>query len=75
MDKYPTATTDSPESVLAGINNYRVAQDLAGDWWIWRRTSNTTWTTFQRCNAEPEARLVCDELNAGGHASPSAPVA
>ncbi|MEO1716906.1 MAG: hypothetical protein AAFR76_07305 [Planctomycetota bacterium] len=52
------------ESVIAGVASYRVAQDLSGDWWVWRRTSNTTWTTFRRCETEAEARIVCDELNA-----------
>lgn len=46
------------------VDAYRVAQDLAGDWWVWRRTSNTTWTTFRRCETEAEARSVCDDLNA-----------
>ena len=46
------------------VDAYRVAQDLAGDWWGWRRTSNTSWTTFRRCETEAEARSVRDALNA-----------
>ncbi|MEL6497918.1 MAG: hypothetical protein AAF937_04410 [Planctomycetota bacterium] len=53
------------DAFAAGVTSYRVAQDLSGDWWVWRRTSNTTWTTFRRCESESEARIVCDELNAG----------
>ena len=45
---------------------YRVAHDLKGDWWIWRRSGQNTWTTYQRCNSEAEAQLICDELIAGG---------
>ena len=50
---------------------YRVAHDLHGDWWIWKRSNTNTWTTFQRCNSEAEAQLLCDELIAGGTISPS----
>lgn len=63
MNDQNTPTQDQPESVLAGTPAYRVAQDLSGDWWVWRRSSNTTWTTFRRCESEQEARIVCDELN------------
>lgn len=45
---------------------YRVAHDLSGDWWIWKRSSANAWTTFQRCGSEAEAQLICEELNAGG---------
>ncbi len=45
---------------------YRVAHDLHGDWWIWKRSNTNTWTTFQRCKSEAEAQFVCDELIAGG---------
>ena len=41
---------------------YRVAHDLHGDWWIWRRSNGNSWTTYQRCNSEAEAQLLCDEL-------------
>ena len=41
---------------------YRVAHDLHGDWWIWRRSNGNTWTTYQRCNSEAEAQILCDEL-------------
>jgi len=46
--------------------SYRVSSDLRGDWWIWRRSSQNSWTTFQRCNSEAEAQLACDELLLGG---------
>jgi len=45
---------------------YRVAHDLHGDWWIWRRSHGNTWTTYQRCDSEAEAQHLCDELIAGG---------
>ena len=45
---------------------YRVAHDLNGDWWIWKRSSANTWTTFKRCNSQAEAEMLCSELNAGG---------
>jgi hypothetical protein len=54
-------------SIPADTPSYRVAQDLAGDWWVWRRTSNSTWTTFRRCETEDEANAVRDDLNAAGH--------
>tara|TARA_R110002153_G_scaffold105671_1_gene244574 strand:- start:323 stop:559 length:237 start_codon:yes stop_codon:yes gene_type:complete len=41
---------------------YRVAHDLHGDWWIWRRSNGNTWTTYQRCTSETQAQILCDEL-------------
>lgn len=44
---------------------YRVAHDLNGDWWIWRRSSQNAWTTYQRCESEAEAQSLCNDLIAG----------
>lgn len=59
----------SDEISAQSVDDYRVAQDLAGDWWVWRRTSNTTWTTFRRCDDEAEAQSVCNDLNAARQSS------
>ncbi len=63
MADHLTSQPHSTEVDAPAVPSYRVAQDLSGDWWVWRRTSNTTWTTFRRCESEPEARAACDELN------------
>lgn len=64
---------NAPTPVRRFVPNaaYRVAHDLNGDWWIWRRSGQNTWTTYQRCNSEPEAQLICDELLAGGSIEPA----
>lgn len=45
---------------------YRVAHDLHGEWWIWKRSDANTWTSIHRCDSEAEAQILCDELIAGG---------
>ncbi|HED53958.1 MAG TPA: hypothetical protein ENJ00_07120 [Phycisphaerales bacterium] len=56
--------TQTPRPFVRNAS-YRVAHDLNGDWWIWKRSSTNTWTTFRRCNSQAEAELLCSELNAG----------
>jgi hypothetical protein len=53
-----TQTETRLGSLLANNPVYRVAQDLSGDWWVWRQTSSTTWTTFQRFDSEDSARAA-----------------
>ncbi|GAB5495212.1 MAG: hypothetical protein Phyf2KO_02920 [Phycisphaerales bacterium] len=62
----PNSSGSTPARRFVPNAPYRVAHDLNGDWWIWRRSSQNSWTTYQRCNSEAEAQLICDELIAGG---------
>ncbi|RNC81453.1 MAG: hypothetical protein ED559_06575 [Phycisphaera sp.] len=62
----PNSSGSAPARRFVPNAPYRVAHDLNGDWWIWRRSSQNSWTTYQRCNSETEAQLICDELIAGG---------